>query len=77
MAEHHRRQRGLCFPGSRIRSHHGAGTGHVEQRIGLASAGRIDLAPSITDRIPLADAADAVARPEKRIGDPMRFVRTP
>ncbi|WP_189956696.1 hypothetical protein [Streptomyces alanosinicus] len=49
----------------------------MEQRIGLASAGRIDLAPSITDRIPLADAADAVARPEKRIGDPMRFVRTP
>jgi hypothetical protein len=49
----------------------------VTQLIGLASTGRLDLAPSITARIPLAEAADAVSRLEKKIGDPIRFVLTP
>ena len=33
--------------------------------------------PSISARIPLAEAADAVARLEKKIGDPIRLVLVP
>jgi threonine dehydrogenase-like Zn-dependent dehydrogenase len=68
---------GFCFRGSQIRGHYGSGFEHVEQLIGLTSAGRIDLAPSITAHVPLAEAADAVHRLEKKIGDPIRFVLTP
>lgn len=68
---------GFCFQGSQIRGHYGSGFEHVEQLIGLTSAGRIDLAPSITAHVPLVDAADAVHRLEKKIGDPIRFVLTP
>ncbi|WP_217207134.1 zinc-binding dehydrogenase [Streptomyces sp. AC550_RSS872] len=68
---------GFSFRGNQIRGHYGSGFEHVEQLIGLTSAGRIDLAPSITAHIPLAEAADAVTRLEKKIGDPIRFVLTP
>ncbi|MEU1849759.1 zinc-binding dehydrogenase [Streptomyces sp. NPDC019990] len=68
---------GFSFRGNQIRGHYGSGFEHVEQLIGLTSAGRIDLAPSITAHIPLAEAADAVSRLEKKIGDPIRFVLTP
>ncbi|TXS49823.1 zinc-binding dehydrogenase [Streptomyces sp. uw30] len=68
---------GFCFKGNQIRGHYGSGPQHVEQLIGLTSAGRIDLAPSITSRVPLAEAADAVARLENKTGDPIRFVLTP
>ncbi len=68
---------GFSFRGNQIRGHYGSGAEHVEQLIGLTSAGRIDLAPSITAHIPLAEAADAVSRLEKKIGDPIRFVLTP
>jgi hypothetical protein len=43
----------------------------------LASIGRLDLAPSISGHIPPAEAADAVARLEKKIGDPVRLVLVP
>jgi D-arabinose 1-dehydrogenase-like Zn-dependent alcohol dehydrogenase len=68
---------GFSYRGNQIRGHYGSGFEHVEQLIGLTSAGRIDLAPSITAHIPLAEAADAVTRLEKKIGDPIRFVLTP
>jgi threonine dehydrogenase-like Zn-dependent dehydrogenase len=68
---------GFCFRGNQVRGHYGSGPEHVEQLIGLTAAGRIDLAPSITEHIPLAEAGDAVARLEKKIGDPIRFVLTP
>lgn len=68
---------GFCFQGGQVRGHYGSGPEHVEQLIGLASAGRLDLGPSITDRIPLADAGEAVARLEKKTGDPIRLVLTP
>ncbi|GGS30863.1 alcohol dehydrogenase [Streptomyces humidus] len=67
----------FCFRGNQIRGHYGSGPEHVTQLIGLASTGRLDLAPSITAHIPLAEAADAVSRLEKKIGDPIRFVLTP
>ncbi|GGS30879.1 hypothetical protein GCM10010269_81840 [Streptomyces humidus] len=68
---------GSGFRGNQIRGHYGSGFEHVEQLIGLASAGRIDLAPSVAAHIPLAEAADAVTRLGKKIGGPIRFVLTP
>ncbi|WP_333771999.1 hypothetical protein [Streptomyces sp. IBSBF 3136] len=43
----------------------------------LAAGGRLDLAPSITDHIPLVDAADAVSRLENKTGDPIRLILVP
>ncbi|TDT40076.1 D-arabinose 1-dehydrogenase-like Zn-dependent alcohol dehydrogenase [Streptomyces sp. BK208] len=68
---------GFCFNVNQVRGHYGSEPEHVEQLVGLASAGRIDLAPSITAHVPLAEAADAVARLEKKAGDPIRLVLTP
>lgn len=48
----------------------------MEQLVGLASLGRIDLAPPMTSHVPLSEAADAVARLEKRAGAPVRLVLT-
>ncbi|MDO0916664.1 zinc-binding dehydrogenase [Streptomyces sp. DT2A-34] len=68
---------GFSYRSNQIRGHYGSGPEHVTQLIGLASAGRIDLEPSISDRVPLAEAAEAVNRLEKKIGDPIRIVLTP
>ncbi|UUU34134.1 zinc-binding dehydrogenase [Streptomyces sp. CA-210063] len=68
---------GFSYRSHQIRGHYGSGPEHVTQLIDLASAGRLDLAPSVTDHIPLAHAADAVARLEQKVGDPIRLVLTP
>ncbi|MFF9065512.1 zinc-binding dehydrogenase [Streptomyces sp. NPDC014891] len=67
----------FCFNVRQIRGHYGSEPEHVEQLVGLVAAGRIDLGPSVSAHIPLAEAADAVARLEKKIGDPIRLVLTP
>ncbi|GAA3087044.1 zinc-binding dehydrogenase [Streptomyces roseofulvus] len=67
----------FCFNINQVRGHYGSGPEHVEQLVGLVSAGRIDLAPSITAHVPLAEAADAVARLENKVGDPVRLVLVP
>ncbi|MFG2396839.1 zinc-binding dehydrogenase [Streptomyces lydicus] len=68
---------GFCFNINQVRGHYGSEPEHVEQLVGLASTGRIDLAPSITAHVPLAEAADAVARLENKVGDPIRLILTP
>jgi threonine dehydrogenase-like Zn-dependent dehydrogenase len=65
------------YRGNQIRGHYGSAPEHVEQLICPASTGRLDLAPSVTAHVPLAEAADAVNRLEKKIGDPIRIVLTP
>ncbi len=67
----------FCLNVRQIRGHYGSEPEHVEQLLGLAAAGRIDLGPSVSAHIPLAEAADAVARLEKKIGDPIRLVLIP
>ncbi|MGW7427019.1 hypothetical protein ACWGJB_44795 [Streptomyces sp. NPDC054813] len=49
-----------------MRGHYGGSPESVTEPVRLAEVGRLDLAPSITDHIPLAEAADAVNRLEKR-----------
>ncbi|MFJ6513096.1 zinc-binding dehydrogenase [Streptomyces sp. NPDC091406] len=68
---------GFCFNVQQIRGHYGSEPEHVEQLVGLAATGRIDLGPSISAHIPLAEAADAVAQLEKKVGDPIRLVLIP
>ncbi|WP_240797362.1 hypothetical protein [Streptomyces sp. F001] len=60
-----------------VRGHYGATPEGVVELVQPASSGRLDLAPSITDHIPLADAADAVHRLENKVGDPIRLVLVP
>ncbi|NDZ84311.1 zinc-binding dehydrogenase, partial [Streptomyces sp. SID10115] len=68
---------GFCFNVNQVRGHYGSEPEHVEELVGLAAAGRIDLGPSVSAHVPLAEAAEAVARLEKKIGDPIRLVLTP
>lgn len=67
----------FSYQRNQVRGHYGSRPEHVEQLIRLASAGRLDLAPSITAHLPLAEAAEAVSRLENKIGDPVRLVLVP
>ncbi|MGW1887212.1 zinc-binding dehydrogenase [Streptomyces sp. NPDC001970] len=67
----------FSFLRNEVRGHYGSGPQHVEELIRLASTGRLDLAASITAHIPLADAADAVTRLERKEGAPIRLVLIP
>ena len=64
----------LC---KQVRGHYGGTPKSVDELVRLASHGRLDLAPSITEHLPLADAAEAVRRLEHKIGDPIRLILVP
>lgn len=49
----------------------------LDQLIALVSSGRLEVGPSISGHVPLAEAADAVARLERKLGDPIRLVLVP
>jgi threonine dehydrogenase-like Zn-dependent dehydrogenase len=67
----------FSFLGQSMRGHYGSIPDHIDQLIRLASTGRLDLGPSISAHIPLADAADAVARLENKTDAPIRLVLLP
>lgn len=50
---------------------------HVEQLVRLVGHGRLDISRSVSDVLPLADAADAVARLERKEGNPIRLILKP
>lgn len=68
---------GFSVKNCQVRGHFGSSPEHVEQLVALVAGGRLDLGPSVTERIPLADAADAVSRLENKLGDPIRLVLVP
>lgn len=70
---------GLTFNylSKQVRGHYGSSPEHIDDLVRLVSGGRLDLGPSITAHIPLADAADALHRLEHKIGDPIRLVLIP
>jgi D-arabinose 1-dehydrogenase-like Zn-dependent alcohol dehydrogenase len=68
---------GLSFRGKQILGSYGGGPDAVEQLITLARFGRLDLARSISDTLPLADAAEAVARLTAKTGNPIRLILEP
>ncbi|MBT2898619.1 zinc-binding dehydrogenase [Streptomyces sp. McG3] len=61
----------------RILGHYGSEGHHVAQLVRLAEGGRLDFSRSITDILPLEDAAAAVRRTETKEGDPVRIVLRP
>ncbi len=67
----------FSFLGQKVSGHYGSMPDHIDQLIRLATTGRLDLAPSISGHIPLADAADAVARLERKTDAPIRLVLVP
>lgn len=60
-----------------VRGHYGSSSESVSELVRLAPNSRLDLAPSITDHIPLADAPDAVNRLANKIGHPIRLILVP
>lgn len=67
----------FSFNRQQVRGHYGSSPQHVEELVALAGYGRLDFSRSVTDRIPLANAAEAVRRLEKKEGDPIRLVLVP
>jgi threonine dehydrogenase-like Zn-dependent dehydrogenase len=60
-----------------LMGHYGSAPQHVEQLVALAGYHRLDLSKSISDHIPLAEAADAVRRLAGKVGDPIRLILVP
>lgn len=67
----------FSFLGQNVRGHYGSHPDHIDQLVLLATTGRLDLGPSISGHIPLADAADAITRLENKTGAPIRLVLVP
>jgi D-arabinose 1-dehydrogenase-like Zn-dependent alcohol dehydrogenase len=60
-----------------VRGHYGSTPGHVTELVALAARGRISLARSVSDVLPLSEAPKAVERLRHREGHPIRLVLRP
>ncbi|MER5704982.1 zinc-binding dehydrogenase [Micromonospora sp. NPDC002296] len=60
-----------------VLGHYGSEAGHVGQLVALARQGRLDLAASISDVLPLAEAEQAVTRVQSKQGNPIRLILRP
>jgi D-arabinose 1-dehydrogenase-like Zn-dependent alcohol dehydrogenase len=60
-----------------VLGHYGSEAEHVDQLVALAALGRFDLTASISDVLPLGDAAEAVRRVHDKEGDPVRLILRP
>ncbi|WP_427919196.1 zinc-binding dehydrogenase [Streptomyces sp. cg40] len=60
-----------------ILGHYGSSEAAVPELIRLMEAGRLDFARSVSEVLPLEQAADAVERLEHKKGDPIRLVLRP
>ncbi|GIH99835.1 zinc-binding dehydrogenase [Planobispora takensis] len=67
----------FSYFGQQILGHYGSGPGHVDQLVDLTRHRRLDLTRSISGTVPLADAAAAVGRLERKEGNPVRLILTP
>jgi D-arabinose 1-dehydrogenase-like Zn-dependent alcohol dehydrogenase len=63
--------------GRKILGHFASQLPDVPQLVALAAGGRLDLSRSVTETLSLDDAAEAVHRLDKKIGDPIRLVLIP
>lgn len=61
----------------RVLGSYGSRPEHVEQLVKLVSRGRLDLSGSVSDVLPLSEAADAVRRLELKEGNPIRLILKP
>ncbi|MDT0305894.1 zinc-binding dehydrogenase [Streptomyces sp. DSM 44917] len=67
----------FSYLGQQVKGHYGSAPEHLDQLVQLTAAGRLDLGPSISGRVPLAEAAEAVAALEGKNGAPVRLVLIP
>ena len=62
---------------TQIMGHYGSEAHHVTELIELAASGRLDLSHSISEVVPLEQAALALDKLAKKIGNPIRIVLKP
>ncbi|MFI6743033.1 zinc-binding dehydrogenase [Nonomuraea sp. NPDC050451] len=67
----------LAYFGQSVRGSYGSHPEHVQQLVRLAVRGRLDLAASISDVLPLAEAPAALDRLARKEGNPIRLVLRP
>ena len=60
-----------------VRGHYGSAPEHVTELVMLAGRGRISLARSVSDVLPLSEAPKAVERLRRKEGNPIRLVLRP
>ena len=61
----------------RVLGSYGSRPEHVEQLVTLVRRGRLDLSTSVSDVLPLSEAATAVERLERKEGNPIRLILKP
>ena len=60
-----------------ILGHYGSETHHTKELVELIQAGKLDLSGSVSEVLPLEQAALALEKLEKKIGNPIRIVLKP
>ncbi|GHF34376.1 D-arabinose 1-dehydrogenase-like Zn-dependent alcohol dehydrogenase [Amycolatopsis bartoniae] len=68
---------GLSFLHKQVLGHYGSAPGDVETLVDLARHHRLDWSRSISDHLPLAEAATAVDRLTRKEGNPIRLILEP
>ena len=62
---------------TQITGHYGSEARHVRELLEFAAQGKLDLSQSVTEVMPLENAAQALEKLAKKIGDPIRIVLKP
>jgi threonine dehydrogenase-like Zn-dependent dehydrogenase len=62
---------------TQIMGHYGSEAHHVRELVELARQGRLDLSHSISEILPLDQAAEAIDKLAKKTGNPIRIVLKP
>ena len=62
---------------TQIMGHYGSEPKHTKELVQFIADGKLDLSASVTEVLPLADAALALEKLEKKIGNPIRIVLKP
>lgn len=67
----------MSFLHKQVLGHYGSAPGDVETLVDLARHHRLDWSRSISDHLPLAEAATAVDRLTRKEGNPIRLILEP
>ena len=62
---------------TQILGHYGSETHHTKELVELVREGKLNLSKSVSEVLPLSDAALALEKLEKKIGNPIRIVLKP
>jgi threonine dehydrogenase-like Zn-dependent dehydrogenase len=62
---------------TQILGHYGSETLHTKELVEFVRQGKLNLSKSVSEVLPLSDAALALEKLEKKIGNPIRIVLKP